>query len=492
VWTSPDGGILPIGSNDKIVSLLPMRDRLFIGTNNGLYACFGDSEENFVISSITNAFGLPSGRHACATESTIYLSDGTDIYRYDTVSGLSNITRGASGGFSEHSISISCIGTDGKRVYASGHGSGYSGVANPPDWYVYDIKYSKWYIERGLFNNSSTASEVFPCMMRSNDARLICSEFGYEISPKLRIVDYAVGYDNFNQHNAFADSRMQTVGNFTALGGADSIVGDVYRTTGNGSSAILGFYADTTVPYLSGMASYINSLVFFKITAKASTGVLKMELIAEGSTGGSTVIDSVANPTADSWMDYYGFFSPIDGLTTGTLRIRVEATFVDAAGANGKIFYGDMIVVDNLMDSFGGFATNYTNYYSDMPLNGSYKWFDVLNPTTTIYNVPSFEYVSPCFQIRPSDKKTLANLWLSADLSGATSFVVQTSSDLSSTSFSTVYTMGTAPSKPSVTKIKVPISKNPKSDWIRVKIYGTGQATLLNYTLDWRPVGRAR
>jgi hypothetical protein len=307
---------------------------------------------------------------------------------------------------------------------------------------------------------------------------------GYYQYPRIMELDANQAYDSITQNNLVSDAGFAVAASWTAVGGTDAVAGGMYQVTGNGSAAAIGTYQDTAHTAVVGQS------VYAKIKYRVTDAVcLALTFEVRGSTGGSATISTTATPTVNEWYTVSAVV-PIGIGSTGVLRPYITATYADAAAANGKILECDYIIVDNVSFSYevNNLPTK-TDYESDLPVAG---YFNKINPTTYWNSYPSYEYISPAFQISPSSKKTLKNIYISADLTGILQFSIGQSTALDSTSFTTIYNTLTAPSAPGVTRIKVPVSTRDKAEWVRIKIFGTGQIKILNITLDWRVAERVR
>jgi len=486
-WTSPDGGIIEVGAHDNIRVLISMRDRLFIGTDRGIYALFGDDEANYQLVTVSNSVSVYSGRTACVGNDSVYFSDGYEVYEYSGSYGIRNITRmgqGTNGGFAEHSIRIYSMGTDGQRVYCA-NVSLLSGLGDPPpDWYVYDIQKKRWYIERGVYNNGTWAVTSF---CPNSDGHLLASSVEFFGTSTIKMIDASAIGDGINQHNLITDPSTLALTAWTPAGGAESTVGGYYTVTGNGTSAQIGGYQQFMTS--SGSLEYVFANASVLVTDGTCS---KIELVLAVAGDANYIVDTILTPAADTYYPLYGLQQI--GAVAGNTSFYVLATYANAGAANGKVVRFSYCVADNTLYSYGytrvPTAAEYISELTFSATTGYY--FQHLNPTTHKTTPVYFDWISPAYQIRPTAKKTLRGIWISADLTDALTMTVATSSDLDSTSFTTVYTMPSVPTKPSVVRVFVPISANPKAEWIRLKINGTGQATIMNITLDWRVVERAR
>lgn len=478
VWTSPDGGITPIGSNAKIMVLISMRDRLFIGTNDGIYVAFGDAD-TLVVQTVTKTISIPNGHCACTNGDSVFFTDGNDVYSYGEGSGISNLTYGV---FENQSISVHSMGTDGKRIYCSDATFSSSPVGYP-DWFVYDLSIKKWYTEYG---NKINDTGIYTCFANTSDNVLLTTQGGSNtVAPAIRKIDSTVNSDNFNQHNLLSSSGLTfDPALWGAIGGAESAPGGTYTVTGDGSAASIrtrqSFMTST-----GGDEAVIGSTM----ARTTSAGCLSIELMVVDFDGTEHTLDTQADPVQNTWYGLNG--ATINVIAAGVAYLYIRASWINAATANGKTLQARYAVADCVTWSYGDDFYPY-NYFSEITYNAtSGYYFAHLNPTTTDLVFPIYEWESPALQIRSPAKKTLKNIWISADISSAISFVVKVSNGLDNSVYSTVYTMATAPTEAGVTKIRVPTNTIPKSEWVRIRVEGTGSITLLNVTLDWRVVERA-
>jgi len=460
-----------------------MSDRLFIGTTTGIYVLFGLDAENFSLSVVNDKLGIPDALLYCSDGDCVYFSDGKEVYKY-TPSGITCITRhypnnSVYGGIAESNTRrIYNMAADGKRLYVAINEIDSDDVSV---WYVYDIIRRTWMIEKGVQHSWTPTA-----MTRTEDNRIIyVASYSYPTmikNPRIMELGSSNDYDTTNQYNLCVDMNMTDETLFTALAGVDAIVGGFYQVTGNGTAAYVGTYQDTTQTIVSGHK------VYARIEARVrDANCLHMDMAIDGSTGGSKIVETINTPTIDTWYTFNNIIT-LDGTTTGVIRPKMSATYVDAATQNGKNIECRYIWVDDISFTYGvGSEPIQATYEADMPVAPYGSRINV----SSAKNYPAFSYTSPAFQIRPSDKKTLANIWITADLTDSLTFTVSSSRELNTSTFTTIYTMPSVPTLPGVVRIKVPVSANPKSDFIRVKIDGTGQATIINMTLDWRVVRRA-
>jgi len=513
-WTNVisvgNGGVLPIGSDARIHFLHSMPDRMFIGTDKGIFVLFGSDEETFVVKPVTTTIGLPDGDSACGTQNAVYFTDGNSVYEY-TINGIQDITHvtptnGVIGGFADFARDsidpdaadvrrLYSIGTDGRRVYVTTNVSS----TGCPDWYVFDIQKRRWYIERGTYQTiaSDAANSLIygtiswrtsTAFARTPGGRLLASAFYYASEyleyPRIYELDASQAYDTYMQYNLVTDGAFVNAASWTPVAGVDAIAGGYYQLTGDGSAAGISTYQNTA------HAAVVGHNVFARLNCRVTNPLcteIKFEI--RGSTGGAATVATIANPTINTWYIRSAIVTMPAG-TTGVIRPYITHTYADAIAANGKILECDYIVVDDISFTYQPYNLPLVaEYENELPAGG---YFDKLN-ATSYWNVdPTFSYVSPAFQISPSAKKTLKNIYITADLTGITGINVSQSTDLDSSSFTMIYSTTTTPSKAGVTRLKVPVSVRDKAEWVRIKIAGAGQAKILNIALDWRIQGRAK
>lgn len=513
-WTSPDGGIIQVGKGENITALVSMNDRLFIGTDSGIYVLFGDSEENFTVQNVTHNMGIPNPQMAAGSNDSVFFSDGIDAFEYRNGT-IYNISRsdnnnGVNGGFPAIAYPATDVArATGSRIVSVGANASKA-IFNTTtttagttegytEWMVFDIIRRRWYIEQGFHTNTESPNTVF---CTSDWGRIIASSHYYTSSttyeyPKLYELDAGTNYDNVNQYNLCADMYLGVANNFTAVGGADASAGSgQYNIVGDGSSAIPGFYYDTAMTIVSGHQVYAK--VYVKVTNASCQSIA---LTIDGSTGGSLAVDSQATPVNGTWYELSGIVT-LDGTTTGVIRAKVTATYINAGTANGKVLFCEYMIIDNVSFSHSvGNEPSVAQYEADLPSSYNYSTkSNRVNATSTYHSHPNLTYYSPKYIVRPSAKKTLANVWITvdttnADDNGANAVWVT----VDGTNWSYIYHPGTLPIGQNNLRIKVPIKgalaagqSLGKIDFVQLKVLMAADVIITGITLDWRVVERTK
>lgn len=493
--------VIPVGSSENIITMKSLSDRLFIGTNKGVYVMFGDSEENFTVQNITRDTSVGNGYLACTAHNSVYFSDGYDVYEYrnGTIRNITHAdsTNGVAGGLplsprssvgATANARIQSMGASDYRLYVCTTSKNATNTRNL--WWVFDFDHRRWHIEVGQYVNSEPQSSVFA---HTPNGRVISTDLSETSGtfwryPRLIELESGLEYDARNQCNYLLDTDMTDVSKWTAIAGADSFATN-YKVTGNGTAAVIG-----TTQTVSGIGYYVTNYVYARIEVRVTDAVCqKLELKV-----GATSIALQNTPTINTWYTLKGMVT----VAASTDTFNVYATYADAATANGKVVEMRYALLDYASFSFG-FAEepqNATEYEYDLPASG---WFAFTNPTTHWVDSVSCSYTSPHFVIRPSAKKTLANVWVTIETSPSVevhdttrNLTIKYSGD--GTNYITAFVETASAVGRRVIHAKVPIKsytgtyKYQNQDWIQLMITCTGPVSITGITLDWRVRERTR
>jgi len=445
--TVMDSGYTELSQGGKITALMPMRDRLLISTEKALFVLFGSGYDSFSVSLLADNIGISNPKCITQKNGVVYFSaDDGDVYEYDGTH-LYNLTRepmqtGSKsyvkggyphGHFVPTSISIQdnalyCV--DDRRIVNTTY----------KDIYVFDIVQRRWYEQDYPYSTTSMLFFWNTTFCDNEKAYFLEIETWFletvpQITQNMYLADNGTEYTS--QYLIDIAGTKQKVKN-TVLG----------NITGDGSVYVQFKYKPTPL---------IESVILSTTT-----------LVTSGMTPAQTAAAVLAtlNATSAFTMNFVG------------------SVVGDAVVVETKYYVGNLATYFKINnDSCTGLTASYIETVTSGVLN-TYK-------TTSVQNVAPFFWISPAYQLTPTGKQMLKAIHFSYYSPSGTELSVYTSNTLDLDDFVKIRTLPISALHQSG-KFVLPVNRNGKNDWLRIKLAGTGNIKVYNMTMDWRILEKVR
>lgn len=459
--TTMDSGSTELSQGGRITALIPMRDRILIGTEKAVFLLFGNSYDSISISLLADRVGIANPKCITQKEGVVYFgaSDG-DVYEYNG-STLVNITREpidtgsksyVKGGYSHGhfvptSISIQdnllyCV--DDRRIVNTTY----------KDIYVFDIVKRRWY-EQDYPYSSAVMLYIWNTTFSDNTTAHYLVVKTWFLESQQQIEHWVYSVDNELSYNATYSVDV--------AGTKEKVSNVVTGSDGSHLITASGTAKVTIKTNYTGLAEGLDAMILY-------VPVLITDTMTQVATKIAAFINAQLTTASSSWPWLPLLF---------TFTSSGATLFMETKYAVGNPI--DMFKVEN------GDCTGLTTTNKTVVVVGVLNTYKYVNNGVTI----PFKWVSPAYQVTPTGKQMLKAIHFSYYSPQGTELSVYTSSTLDLDDFVKIRTLPVSALNQSG-KLVLPVNRNGKNDWLRIKLEGIGNIKVYNMTMDWRILEKVR